>query len=125
MANKAYKFRIYPNTEQQILFAKTFGCVRFVYNRMLADKIKHYEEILRGRTDNKYLIDIKSYNIVYSFKEVRGLIDYYLENRMNYYQQYDWKEKDLKTEEKLDELLAQTIKLSIQGNLKKNWMIFI
>ena len=44
MANKAYKFRIYPNTEQQILFAKTFGCVRFVYNRMLADKIKYYEE---------------------------------------------------------------------------------
>lgn len=42
--NKAYKFRIYPNTEQQILFAKTFGCVRFIYNRMLADKIKHYEE---------------------------------------------------------------------------------
>ena len=44
MANKAYKFRIYPNTEQQILFAKTFGCVRFVYNRMLTDKIKYYEE---------------------------------------------------------------------------------
>ena len=26
------------------MFAKTFGCVRFVYNRMLADKIKHYKE---------------------------------------------------------------------------------
>ena len=36
--NKAYKFRIYPNKEQQILLSKTFGCVRFVYN-----KIKHYE----------------------------------------------------------------------------------
>lgn len=44
MANKAYKFRIYPNSEQQVLFAKTFGCVRFIYNRMLADKIKYYEE---------------------------------------------------------------------------------
>ena len=44
MANKAYKFRIYPNSEQQVLFAKTFGCVRFVYNRMLADKIKYYKE---------------------------------------------------------------------------------
>ena len=44
MANKAYKFRIYPNAEQQIMFAKTFGCVRFIYNRMLADKIKYYEE---------------------------------------------------------------------------------
>ena len=29
MANKAYKFRIYPNKEQSVLFAKTFGCVRF------------------------------------------------------------------------------------------------
>lgn len=43
-ANKAFKFRIYPNSEQRTLFAKTFGCVRFIYNRMLDDKIKHYEE---------------------------------------------------------------------------------
>lgn len=42
--NKAYKFRIYPNSEQQIMIAKTFGCVRFIYNCMLADKIKYYEE---------------------------------------------------------------------------------
>lgn len=41
--NKAYKFRIYPNKEQELLFAKTFGCVRFIYNKMLDDKIKHYE----------------------------------------------------------------------------------
>ena len=26
------------------MLAKTFGCVRFIYNRMLSDKIKHYEE---------------------------------------------------------------------------------
>lgn len=43
MANKAYKFRIYPSAEQQILFAKTFGCVRFIYNKMLSDKIDHYK----------------------------------------------------------------------------------
>jgi putative transposase len=42
--NKAFKFRIYPNAEQQILLAKTFGCVRFIYNKMLGDKIKYYEE---------------------------------------------------------------------------------
>ena len=41
--NKAYKFRIYPNEEQKVLFTKTFGCVRFIYNKMLEDKIKHYE----------------------------------------------------------------------------------
>lgn len=44
MANKAYKFRIYPNREQKTLFAKTFGCVRFIYNKMLDDKIKYYEK---------------------------------------------------------------------------------
>ena len=42
--NKAYKFRIYPTAEQCIMFAKTFGCVRFIYNQMLSDKIKYYEE---------------------------------------------------------------------------------
>jgi len=44
MANKAYKFRIYPNANQKVLFAKTFGCVRFVYNYWLERKIKQYEE---------------------------------------------------------------------------------
>jgi len=42
--NKAYKFRIYPNAEQIVMFAKTFGCVRFIYNRMLGDKIAYYNE---------------------------------------------------------------------------------
>ena len=41
---KAYKYRIYPNQEQQEYFAKTFGCTRFIYNKMLADKIDHYKE---------------------------------------------------------------------------------
>ena len=42
--NRAYKFRIYPNKEQRIMFAKTFGCVRFIYNLMLLDKIKYYQQ---------------------------------------------------------------------------------
>ncbi len=40
--HKSYKFRLYPNVEQRVLIAKTFGCVRFIYNKMLADKIAHY-----------------------------------------------------------------------------------
>ena len=31
----AYKYRIYPNKQQRILIAKTFGCSRFVYNYFL------------------------------------------------------------------------------------------
>lgn len=40
----AYKYRLYPNKEQQEYFVKCFGCVRFIYNRMLSDKIEYYKE---------------------------------------------------------------------------------
>lgn len=42
--NKAFKFKLLPNQIQINLLAKTFGCCRFIYNKMLADKIKYYEE---------------------------------------------------------------------------------
>ena len=42
--NRAMKFRIYPNQEQRILFAKTFGCTRFIWNHLFADRIQHFEE---------------------------------------------------------------------------------
>jgi putative transposase len=43
-SNIAYKFRLYPNEEQEVMFAKTFGCCRKVYNLMLNDKITYYRE---------------------------------------------------------------------------------
>ena len=41
---KAYKFRLCPDKEQQEYFAKCFGCTRFIYNQMLADKIEYYKK---------------------------------------------------------------------------------
>ena len=38
-----YKFRIYPNKEQEELILKTFGSCRFVYNHFLAERISLYE----------------------------------------------------------------------------------
>ena len=43
MANKAIKYRLYPTTEQSVMFTKTFGCCRKVYNLMLSDKIEEYK----------------------------------------------------------------------------------
>lgn len=40
---KAYKFRVYPTEEQRVLIAKTFGCVRFVFNFCLQDQMKDEE----------------------------------------------------------------------------------
>ena len=41
---KAYKYRIYPNNEQQVQIAKTFGCCRFVYNQTLSYRKERYEK---------------------------------------------------------------------------------
>lgn len=44
MANKAYRYRLYPTAEQCTLLSKTFGCCRKVWNLMLSDKISYYKE---------------------------------------------------------------------------------
>jgi len=41
----AYKYRIYPTEEQQILLGKTFGCKRVIFN--------HYLEVQQTRYKNK------------------------------------------------------------------------
>ena len=41
---RAYRFRLYPDRDQETQMTKTFGCCRFLYNHMLEDKIRHYEE---------------------------------------------------------------------------------
>lgn len=43
MVKRAYMYRFYPTTEQAKLLSRTFGCTRFVYNK-----------ILRWRTDAYY-----------------------------------------------------------------------
>ena len=39
---KAYKVRAYPTTEQATLLSRTFGCVRVVWNKTLADRQRRY-----------------------------------------------------------------------------------
>ena len=69
MIRKAYKYRIYPNTEQKIFFAKCFGCVRFFYNKSLTDMNEIYKST--GKFKN---ITPASYKEDYSFlKEVDSL----------------------------------------------------
>lgn len=67
--NKSYKFRIYPNKEQELLINKTFGCVRFIYNKMLNDKIKYYKETAKNlkNTPAQYKDEFKWLSEVDSF----------------------------------------------------------
>lgn len=52
LVNKAYKFRIYPRKEQEILIAKTIGCSRFVFNHFLAEWNDTYKATGKGLTYN-------------------------------------------------------------------------
>lgn len=54
---KAYKYRIYPTDEQKVLFSKTFGCCRFVYNWALNLKITAYKE-RKETLGNVYLTNL-------------------------------------------------------------------
>lgn len=40
----SYKFRLYPNKEQENLILRTLGCWRYVYNYYLALRKEHYEQ---------------------------------------------------------------------------------
>lgn len=42
--SKAYKFRIYPTKKQEVFFAKHFGCTRFIYNHLLAERSRSWKE---------------------------------------------------------------------------------
>ena len=69
MKRIAYKYRIYPNTEQKVFFAKCFGCVRFFYNKSLSDMNEIYKNT--GKFKN---ITPASYKEDYPFlKEVDSL----------------------------------------------------
>ena len=69
--NKAIKYRIYPNKEQQSLILKTFGCSRFVYNYMLEESIKVYEngESFCTRNSFNYLLTSLKKDLIW-LKEV-------------------------------------------------------
>lgn len=41
---KAFKYRLYPTEAQKVLISKHFGCVRWVYNWALEQKIKEWSE---------------------------------------------------------------------------------
>ena len=42
--HKSYKYRLYPNLEQQALLRQFFGAKRFIWNRYLAENIRRYEK---------------------------------------------------------------------------------
>ena len=88
LVNKAYKFRIYPTKEQEILIAKTIGCSRFVFNHFLAKWNDTYKETGKGLTYNscssqltklkKELVWLKEVDSIALQSSLKNLADSYI-----------------------------------------------
>ncbi|MCR4750058.1 MAG: transposase [Lachnospiraceae bacterium] len=80
MVNKAIKYRLYPTTEQVIMFAKTFGCCRKVYNLMLSDIIESYKSTgkfatvtpAKYKADHPYLKEVDSLALANTQLNIQG-----------------------------------------------------
>ena len=50
---RTYKFRVLPTKQQEEMFSKYFGCVRFVYNHFLSERKKQYDKSHKSDSYNK------------------------------------------------------------------------
>lgn len=96
LVNKAYKFRVYPNKEQEILIAKTIGCSRFVFNHFLGMWNDTYKETGKGLTYNACSAQLPQLKIELEWlKEVDSIaIQSALKNLADAYKRFFKKQND-------------------------------
>ena len=73
---RAYRFRFYPNPEQVVQFAQTFGCSRFVYNHMLRLRMDAWyerQERIGYHETSKLLTELKKQSEYEWLKEVSSV----------------------------------------------------
>lgn len=87
MANKGYKFRLYPTPEQEKYLARCFGCSRFVYNHFLrlitdayAESKKHLKytdtakllTLLKKDEQYSWLTEVNSQSLQQTLKDLES-----------------------------------------------------
>lgn len=58
---KTFEYRIYPNNAQKVLLQKTFGCCRYVFNKVLAMRQKEYKQGKKSKGINHYITQIPTW----------------------------------------------------------------
>ena len=67
IVNKAYKIRLYPNKSQLYMIEQSFGCARFIYNSMLAERKSIYE--LHKDDENRQTLWTHKYKTEKDYKQ--------------------------------------------------------
>ena len=93
MAEKSYKYRIYPNKKQQELICKTFGCTRYVYNHYLdkrkTDKtnytyVKCAKDLTQLKKEFEWLKEVDSVGLQTSLKDLDVAYKNFFSGRSGY-----------------------------------------
>ena len=93
MAERAYKYRIYPNKKQQELIRKTFGCTRYVYNHYLdkrkIDKtnytyVKCCKDLTQLKKEFEWLKEVDSVGLQTSLKDLDVAYKNFFSGRSGY-----------------------------------------
>lgn len=58
---RSYEIRIYPNARQRELIGRTFGCCRWVYNKVLAMRQDEYAHTCKSKHINSYITQIPAW----------------------------------------------------------------
>ena len=90
--NLAFKYRIYQNKDQELLINKTFGCVRFVYNKILYTANKIYEETGKNKivtpaslkSENQFLKEVDSLTLSNAQWNVKRSFTNFFQNRAKF-----------------------------------------
>jgi len=96
LTHKAYKFRIYPTKEQEILIAKTIGCSRFIFNHFLAKWNEMHKTTGKGlsygscskeipslKQEFDWLKEVDSHSLQSSIKHLADAFDRFFKKQNN------------------------------------------
>jgi putative transposase len=96
---KVYKYRFYPTEEQKHIFARTFGCCRFVYNWALRERTDayykrserlYYEDtagrlvLLKKQEETSWLNDVSSVPLQQALRHLDRAFRNFFEGRAHY-----------------------------------------
>ena len=97
MIQKSIRVRLYPTEEQEVLFNKTFGCVRFVHNQTLSDCKQSYEQtqhfpskneriknLVPLKEENEFLKDVDSTALQQSVRDLNSGMNNFFKNRSHF-----------------------------------------
>lgn len=103
---RAYRFRFYPTTKQEMILARTFGCARFAYNHMLRlrsdawmqrqERIGYHESsaaltALKKQADYDWLNEVSSVPVQQALRHLQTAFANFFAKRARYPQ---FKRKD-------------------------------